>query len=280
MMKLLACLDFSQYATSVTDHAAWLAGGSDAHITLLHVIQRTDAVEARRDLSGAIGLGARSGLMAELVAIEGEKSRIEREQGAALLDGAAERLKDAGITDVETLQRHGDIVETVVAQEEEADLVVIGKRGEHADFAKGHLGGVVERIVRQSVRPVLVASRAFEPIDTVLVAYDGGESAARALDFVATAERFADCKVHVVTVGGDKAEDRLADAAEILGERLASTNARSGNVEAAIREEAETLGADLLVMGAYGHSPLRRLILGSTTSAMLRALSKPVLLFR
>ncbi|NNC48271.1 MAG: universal stress protein [Sphingomonas sp.] len=280
MMKLLACLDFSQYATSVTDHAAWLADGSDAKITLLHVIQRTDAVEARRDLSGAIGLGARSGLMAELVAIEGEQSRIEREQGAVLLDGAAARLREAGINNVETLQRHGDIVETVVAQEEDADLVVIGKRGEHADFAKGHLGGVVERIVRQSVRPVLVASRAFAPIETVLVAYDGGESAARALDFVASSPRFADAKIHVVTVGDDQAEARLADAADILGDRLAGNNARSGNVEAAIKEEAQAIGADLLVMGAYGHSPLRRLILGSTTSAMLRALHKPVLLFR
>ncbi|MFN3316727.1 MAG: DHHW family protein, partial [Raineya sp.] len=43
-----------------------------------------------------------------------------------------------------------------------------------ADFAKGHLGSNLERIVRASHKPVFVASRAFKPISKVLVAYDGG----------------------------------------------------------------------------------------------------------
>src|SRR3546814_20512649 len=60
----------SQYATSVVDHAAWVAFHLDATVEVLHVIQRKDAVAARHDLSGAVGLGAKSGLMEELTRID------------------------------------------------------------------------------------------------------------------------------------------------------------------------------------------------------------------
>ncbi|WP_265571330.1 universal stress protein [Sphingomicrobium nitratireducens] len=281
-MKLLACLDFSQYATSVADHAAWVASRLDASVELLHVLQRADALEARRDLSGAIGLGARSNLMEELVSIEESQSRIERDQGAALLEGAAARLRDAGVIDLATLQRHGDIVETVIEREEGADLVVIGKRGEHADFARGHLGSKIERVVRQSVKPVLVASRAFKPIETVMVAFDGGPSAKKAVEFVAASPLFEGTQVHLVMIGSSnkKQRDALRWARETLGERLKASDLLSGDVEAKLKQEAAGRGADLVVMGAYGHSPLRSLIVGSTTTAMLRALPLPVLLFR
>ncbi len=64
-------------------------------------------------------------------------------------------------------------------------MLVIGKRGEGADFAKLHLGSNLERIVRASHKPVFVASRAFKPIERFLIAYDGGASANRAVDCVA-----------------------------------------------------------------------------------------------
>jgi nucleotide-binding universal stress UspA family protein len=44
--------------------------------------------------------------------------------------------------------------------------------------------------------------------------------------------------------------------------------------------DAAQCGADLVVMGAYGHSPLRTLIVGSTTTAVMRGVTLPVLLFR
>ena len=49
--------------------------------------------------------------------------------------------------------------------ETDAALIVIGKRGEGADFAKLHLGSNLERVVRAMHKPVLVASRAFKPVE-------------------------------------------------------------------------------------------------------------------
>lgn len=275
-MKLLACLDASTYAASVTDYAAWIADRTGGSVELLHVIQRTDGVARRKDLSGALGLGARSELMEELVATEEVASRLAREQAEALLSVAAERLEAAGVT-ATTLMRHGDIVETVIEREAEADLVIIGKRGASADFARGHLGSKVERVVRQSALPVLVANRDHAPVKTVLVAFDGGATSRKAVAMAATSPLFEDCTIHVASVGENAS---LGWAEEVVGERLGGIESLVGNVEDAITGEVERLEADMLLMGAYGHSPLRSMILGSTTTAMLRAVHKPVLLFR
>src|SRR3546814_21152820 len=88
--------------------------------------------------------------MEELTRIDEAEGRLAREQGNILLQAAEERLKAAGVRSA-TCHRHGGIIETVIEREADADLVVIGKRGASADFAKGHLGSKVERVVRQKI---------------------------------------------------------------------------------------------------------------------------------
>ncbi len=282
MFKLLACIDLSQYAASVCDHAAWVATRLGGSVELLHIVQRKDAMAARHDLSGALGLGAKSALMEELVSIEETQAKLAREQGRALLAASEQRLRESGVEAVAAVHRHGGIVETVIEREADADLVVIGKRGASANFAKGHLGSKVERVVRQSVKPVLVANRAFKPIGRVLIAFDGGQSARKAVNFVATSSLFQDVEVHLLLVGADneKHRDSLRWATEVLAERCARAEIVAGDVEGSLKADAERIGAGLLVMGAYGHSPLRSMIVGSTTTAMLSRLPLPVLLFR
>lgn len=281
-MKLLAGVDLSQYAPSVCDHAAWLAMATGGSVELLHVIQRKDAVKARHDLSGALGLGAKSSLMDELVRIEEAETRIAREQGQALLRVCEVRMRSAGVEQVTTVHRHGGIVETVVEREAQADLVVIGKRGASANFAKGHLGSKVERVVRESVKPVLVANRAFKPIKRVLIAFDNGQSARKAVSFAATSPAVAGLHVDLLLVGADSERNRdaLRWANEVLGERCRRSEIVGGHVDDTLLAETDRSQTDLLMMGAYGHSPLRAMMVGSTTTTMLRRVRLPVLLFR
>ncbi len=180
------------------------------------------------------------------------------------------------------LHRHGGIVETIIEREADADLVVIGKRGASADFAKGHLGSKVERVVRQSVKPVLVANRAFKPVERAFIAFDGGQSARKAVSFVATSALFEGVEVHLVLVGSNdgKNRDSVRWASEVLGDRCKRAEIIGGDVDRALTADAQQIGADLLVMGAYGHTPLRTMIVGSTTTAMVSRLMLPVLLFR
>lgn len=280
MQHILAAIDTSLYADSVVDHSAWAAARLGASVELLHVIQRSNAVTARHDHSGAIGLAAKSGLMEELVAINETEARLAREQGKALLAAAEARLRAAGIDDVQLTHRHGDVIETIIEREADCDLVVIGKRGEQVDFARGHLGSQLERVVRESIRPVLVASRAFQPIETAVIAFDGGASARKALAFLASSPLLAGAALHVVMAGHeDSAHARqLGWARDMLP--AATIHALPGAAELVIQELVTRTSARLLVMGAYGHSPLRNFIVGSTTTTLMRSCPVPVLLFR
>lgn len=283
MTKLLACIDASAYATSVCDYSAWVARRLGAAVEVLHVIQRKDAVAARHDLSGAVGLGAKSALMEELTRIDEAEGKLARERGKILLQTAEERLREQGVEDIALLHRHGGIVETIVEREADADLVVIGKRGASADFAKGHLGSKVERVVRSSVKPVLVTSLHFHDIARVVIAYDGGPSAEKAVSFAASSSKLFDgLAIHLVMAGRDDEAHRvkLAAAAARFGERNVTTALQTGSPETAIAAELKGHDSDLLVMGAYGHSPLRSMIVGSTTTTMMRSCHVPILLFR
>lgn len=281
MTKLLACIDASPYANSVCDHAAWAAARLSASVDVLHVIQRKDAVAARRDLSGAVGLGAKSGLLEELARIDEETVRLAREQGRLLLEAAETQLREAGIA-VNLLHRHGGIVETIIEREADADVIVIGKRGASADFAKGHLGSKVERVVRASIRPVLVTARAFRPIKTVIAAFDNGPSAQKAVRFIADSPLFRDCTIRLVTAGTEAQRGPLEAAARDISAGCAAVTAHleAGSAEDVIARHMNEGGGDMLVMGAYGHSPLRNMIVGSTTTTMIRTCQVPVLLFR
>ena len=283
MRNVLACIDASAYATSVCDHAAWASRRLELPVELLHVVQRKDAVAERRDLSGAIGLGVKTDLLEELTRLEAQDAKLQVERGRALLAAGEERLRQAGAVGARTLHRHGGIVETILEREEDARLVVVGKRGASHEVATDHLGSKVERVVRASARPVLVASRAVEEPRSVVLAYDASPAADRALERLANSPLFAGLPIHVVAVGADDERHRgmLGRAgAELGSSRSITTSLTQGKPEEVIADiVARTPGA-MLVMGAYGHSPLRALIVGSTTTAVIRTVHVPVLLVR
>ncbi len=282
-LKIIALVDGSGYSASVCDHAAWIAQRSGAPVELIHVLGRRDAVDTQ-DHSGAIRLGARTALLTELAELDAQRAKLMSQRGRAILEDARAILEKDGVTDIATRLRLGDVVEAVADVEGEARVIVIGKRGEDADIASGHLGSNLERIVRASHKPVLVASRAFRPIAKVLVAFDGGASAVKAVDHIARSRVFQGLSVHVVTVGSatPEAARGLSDAKARLEAAgiEAETSILPGQPETALGRLVEEAGFDLLVMGAYGHSRIRSLIIGSTTTAMIRSCKVPVVLLR
>jgi nucleotide-binding universal stress UspA family protein len=281
--KIIALVDGSVYAASVCDHAAWIAHRTGAPVELIHVLGRREAPD-RHDHSGAIQLGARTALLEELAALDAQRAKLISHRGRAILDDARAILDKGGVTDITTRLRHGDIVEAVAEVESDAHIILIGKRGEAADFAKGHLGSNLERIVRASHKPVFVASRAYRPITKVLIAYDGGISAMKAVDHIARNPLFQGLEVHVVTVGTASPDVRkgLEDAKALLRAAglAAETSVLPGQPETALSKLVDEAQFDMLVMGAYGHSRIRSLIIGSTTTEMIRSCKVPVILMR
>jgi nucleotide-binding universal stress UspA family protein len=281
--KIVALVDGSIYSVSVCDHAAWISQRTGASVELTHVLGRREAADTH-DHSGAIKLGARTALLNELAELDAQRAKLISHKGRAILEDASAILAKAGVTDITTRLRHGDVVEAVAEVEAGARVIIIGKRGQDADFAKGHLGSNLERIVRASHKPVFVASRAFKPISKVLVAFDGGTSAIKAVDQIARSPLFQGLVVHIVTIGSSTADATkgLDNAKAMLTAAGIETDTSilPGQPETALGKLVAEAQFDLLVMGAYGHSRIRNLIIGSTTTAMIRSCKIPVILVR
>ncbi len=284
MIKLIAFVDGSNYSRSVCDHAAWVAVRIDGSVELIHVLGRRSDSGAPVDLSGSIGLGARSALLEELAEQDGQVARLDHKRGRAILDDAKETLLNAGVSRVSTMLRNDGIVETVQDFESGAGLIVIGKRGKKTESDETHLGSNFERVVRASHKPIMVASRSFRPIKRFLLAFDGGTSANKAVDYLAGNQVFNDLECHLLSVANPttEAKQQLENTANSLRDAgyTVKTTIQAGQAEAVICENIKNNEIDLLVMGAYGHSRIRNLIIGSTTTAMIRSCKIPVLLFR
>lgn len=281
--KIIALVDGSIYSESVCEHAAWISQRTEAPVEIIHVLGRREAPE-KLDLSGSIRLGARTQLMEELAELDAQRAKLVSHRGRAILEDARAILDKTGVNEITTRLRHGDIVEAISEIEADARVIVIGKRGEAADFAKGHLGSNLERIVRAAHRPIFVAARAFKPIEKVLVAYDGGTSAMKAVDHIARSPLFRGLAIEVITVGADTADLRkgLEDAKALLKAAGIAAGARivEGRPDDVLGKLVEAEGFDMLVMGAYGHSRIRSLVIGSTTTEMVRSCRVPVLMMR
>ena len=201
-----------------------------------------------------------------------------------ILAAAEAHLRGACIDKITTTQQHGELVESVIQMEQTADLVVIGKRGQSADFAKLHIGSSLERVIRGSIRPVLVASRSFQPIEKFLIAFDGGQSIQKAIAYLCANPMLRDISCHILRAGriDSSAELELEEAAAKLSAAGYEVNLEStaGTPEEVISMAVEKLEINLLVMGAYGHSKIRQLIVGSTTTTLIRTCHIPVLMFR
>lgn len=284
MSKILACLDASPYAEGVCELAAWAAQRLSAPVELVHVLQRKSAVPTRNDLTGAIGLGVKSDLLEELTRMEEMESRLAIQAGRALLDAAAHRLQESGVDDVTLTHRHGGIVETILELEAASRVLVMGKRGASAHYAQAHLGSKIERVVRASKKPILIAPQTVGEIRRTIIAYDGSASANRALELGLSSPLFEGLELHIVMAGDDTARNR--DTLDNVRHRLenagrtAHVSLQAGSPESVIPDYTARHPDSMLVMGAYGHSPLRNLIVGSTTTTLIRLVSCPILLIR
>ncbi|WP_426107669.1 universal stress protein [Massilia sp. TSP1-1-2] len=175
-----------------------------------------------------------------------------------------------------------------------ADLIVLGQAEPQA---KANLADLPVHVVTNSGRPVLIVPFAGHHATVgrrILVSWDGGREAARALQLALPLCKDADSiTIAVFEVAADehKAADALvADPRPWLArhgvkaalavhalDHQRRLNRRHEVGERLLSLAADT-GADLLVMGAYGHSRFRESILGGVTKTVMEAMTLPVLM--
>jgi nucleotide-binding universal stress UspA family protein len=202
----------------------------------------------------------------------------------AALERVSVRAKQAGVP-VETVMLDlsmGDVSGEVSRLARSFDATVL----QQPDPTGTETADLIEAVLFGSGRPVLMVPCHHEPsqLRTILIAWDEGRPAARAvadaLPLLAMAER-----VEVVTIG-DRGGDQNSHSHTMVhhlvrhgiaahGTSLANDQ---GSVASTLLSYAAEVKADLIVMGGYGHSRLREIVLGGTTRRMLRTMTIPVLM--
>jgi nucleotide-binding universal stress UspA family protein len=179
-----------------------------------------------------------------------------------------------------------DIAASLIKHVMAADLVIASQSDPDWNFSS--IFDCADRLAIESGRPVIVVPNAgrFPTIPkTIAVAWKGRREAARAVFDAMPLLQLAEA-VHVIKIdeGGKEQEVGLPGAgiAETLirhGVKVTVSTYSLGEVAAAeeIRVQAADQGAQLLVMGAYGHSRLREFAFGGVTRALLAKMTIPVL---
>lgn len=282
--KVLACVDLSPYAEHVADCAAWAAARMAAPLEFLHVIDRHPPLAGAQDHSGAIGANAQEKLLQELSSEDAARTRAEREAARAFLQRLRERAEAAGAAPVDTRQRHGDLADALAEQQAGVRLFVLGRRGASAGSTQQELGRHIEWTVRSLRRPILAVTEHFKAPERVLIAFDGSAITRKGVEMVASSPLFRSLPMHVLMSGRPQSDaaKQIEWARQTLEQAGFSVVAdiRPGDPKTVIADAVQRQGIDLLVMGAYTHSPLRKLLTGSKTAELLRAARIPTLLLR
>ena len=283
--RVIACVDQSAYADTITDHAAWAALRMGAPLELLHVIDRHPETALSSDHSGAIGPDAQQALLTRLSEEDEARVRAAREQGRLFLNRLRERALAAGVPVVDIRQRLGRLDETLQDVQAEARLVVMGRRGASAADGDRALGSNVEGVVRALARPILtVGLKAFKAPERVLLAFDGSAITRKGVEMVAGSPLFRGLPIHLVMAGQDASRGQKDMDWAIQRLREGGLKAEgvcvAGEAQAVILRAMDEQGVDWLLMGAYTHSPWRKLFTKSRTSGLLAAVGKPTLLLR
>jgi nucleotide-binding universal stress UspA family protein len=277
--SILVSLDGSEHAQTAARYAVWLAERLQATVVGMHVVDVV-SIEGSgaflHDVSGSLGFEPYLDFSSKMREALQERGRVVLEQFTAL---CAERGVRA-----DTQLASGIVANEICEHARTADLVVVGHRGVNERFSTGLLGGTTESVTRKCPKPVLVSPLEFRPILRPLLAYDGSQRAAAAMHEAAELAAGLALPLTVLHVGKeDPATDRVLDEARryLATHRVDATLVhRSGHANEVIPEVIGEGAHDLLVIGAYGHSRIIEMVLGSTTEYVLRNATAPVFLCR
>lgn len=275
--NILVALDGSEHARVAVRHALWLAERFHAALYGLHLIDIV-SVEGPffQDISGALGFEPYFDMSSKV-------REALHERGRLLLEEFTATCQERHIP-CETGLYTGVVANEICERARTADLVVIGHRGVNERFSTGLLGGTAESVARKSPRPVFVSPMHFQTITHPLLAYDGSQRASAAMHSAAEFCAVLDMPLTVLSVtaregGEDKALDEARRYLSSYGIHLTFLSL-VGHPYSCIIDCIKERSHDLLFIGAYGHSRIIEMVLGSTTEYVLRNAPCPVFLSR
>ncbi len=251
---------------------------------------------AQRHGAGLVGLGvldAPTICKPQLMPPGGSAYKAHRDAGlivdasrkvAQFLEDCVRRCSEAHV-EYQVRQEAGSPAERILLEAQRSDLILLGQRTFFHFETQRQPDETLHAVVKRSPRPVVAVPATLPEGRAVVVAYDGGVHATRALQLFQTLGLDMSCDVHVVCVDSHQEQaDRSAEYAvsflkahKIDARPYAlATSAPPAHV---ILEQAHKLQATLIVMGAYGRSTLREFSGVSLTHTMLQESPVPLFLY-
>lgn len=273
--SILVHVDETKRCAARMDIAFELAQACGAHVTALALAPETPVPP-----SVEVSYGA------ELAAAH---ARAIRETLDPVKAEFAQRAQRAGLASSEWREASGDAVAAAALHARYADLLIVGQPNPR-DAQSQPVRGFLEHLILSAGRPILVIPYVgkFTGIGSnVLVAWNASRESTRAVtDAIPLLERARSVAVVVIDpqdAAGVHGDAPGADIALYLARHGVKAEAHptaSGNTDVGdvILSRAADIGADLIVMGAWGHSRMRELIMGGATRSLLEEMTVPVLL--
>lgn len=275
LRSILIALDETAASTAALEFAIGLARRLRAEITGLAVLDR-----AHITAPTAVGIGG--------FAYKEHRDRVRLGQARAFLQQLEQRFRsscEARGVEWQVVEAEGVPHRLMEQESGRHDLVVIGKDTDFHFDDQPVIAEMVQRLLRDNPRPLVVCPKTAPGGGTVLAATDGSLRSMRALHMLALLGDRTESAVHVLAIAHhpDDAERQAHYAGELFTKHGFEVEARGVASRAdpaeIILEEAAKLDACLVAMGASGHSAWHDFLLGSTTRRLLDASSRPLFLY-
>jgi nucleotide-binding universal stress UspA family protein len=275
--SILVAVDGSTHSMAAVEYGGRLAAKLGGRIELLHVIEQrllvgdfithfTEVFRSKIDRS-----------FAEWV------ERYYLEYGHGLVERARQRCLSLGVNHCGVAVEIGKVDKQIISHADEADLLVIGQRGETEERELRILGSVVAQVLHDVKTTALVVQPPVREWRRALLAYDGTSAARRAMEVLGELAMTMGLEVDVAhLIEPDKDPNSLKEAEEYLSRLPVPYNVHylRGDTHAVISQHAFQEGCDLLFMGAPTKLRSDVLGLGTATETILRQSQIPALIHR
>lgn len=272
VQDILVHVDRTHATEARLNYAVALAKAYDAHLTALYVSPKLETAHLTT-----------VDFPAELMAKQASK---HNERASAVKAQCEEKANNAGIS-LNWVEAVGAMDKTIMAYAAACDYLILGQAAE--DDPNYHLSQDPDQMILSCGRPTLIVpsvSVKMEPPKKAVVAWNGSAEAVRALNDALPLLQQSDV-VEILRIDPDASTKWNAADFDNLIAHLArhGVNAQASRTVSGKLHTTDVLlnhisdsNADLLIMGAYGHSRLRELVFGGVTRNILRSMTIPVLM--
>ncbi len=177
----------------------------------------------------------------------------------------------------------GKPARVLVEEAQAVDLLVVGATGRGGE-SNALLGQTARRVIRNCIKPVLVTREQHQPVERIMVGYDGSPASGHALEWASDMAAAGGWEVAIVT--GAMTESSLAEGAEYAAKLVESRGLDpevflvNGDAPSIIFAQAKKWDPDMIAIGGPQRGALSGFFLGESWPEVVEQAEAPVLRWR